>query len=270
MNGSFGRMLATEWRKVLTTKMLWGLILVALAFSCVNVVTLALVSGGIIPGVPQTEGGRMLLDPDYMTTLLAQVGAAATFVLILGVIAMTGEYRHMTITSTFLSSPRRGRVLAAKMALYGALGAVIAAITTAAVLATLLLTLAVTRLEHAPITLSAVGSVLLGALIGFTLYAILGVSLGALIKNQVAAIVAALVWILLVEAILGLLFPSASKWLPAGALNSAMDVAVSADPTGGLMPADRLPPWGGALVLLGYAVVFAVIASRTTMRRDIT
>jgi ABC-2 type transport system permease protein len=37
-----------------------------------------------------------------------------------------------------------------------------------------------------------------------------------------------------------------------------------------LTQADRLPAWGGALVLLGYAFVFAVIASRTTMRRDIT
>ena len=33
----------------------------------------------------------MLLDPDYITTLLAQVGTAATFVLILGIIAVTGE-----------------------------------------------------------------------------------------------------------------------------------------------------------------------------------
>jgi hypothetical protein len=262
--------LASEWRKVMTTKMLWGLILVALAFSCVNVVTLALVAGGTIPGVPGTDGESMLLDPDYMTTLLAQVGTAATFVLILGVIAMTGEYRHMTITSTFLSTPRRGRVLGIKMGLYGILGAIIAVISMAAVLVVATATLVVMSLDHAPITASAVGSVLAGAVIGFTLYAVLGVSLGALIKNQVAAIITALVWVLLVEAILGLLLPSLAKWLPGGALNSAMAVAVRADPTGGLTQADRLPPWGGALVLLGYAVIFAAIASRTTMRRDIT
>jgi ABC-2 type transport system permease protein len=270
MSGSFGRLLGSEWRKVMTTKMLWGLLLVALAFSCVNVVTLALIAGGVIPGIPGNENGKLLLDPDYITTLLAQVGTAATFVLMLGVIAMTGEYRHMTITSTFLSTPRRGRVLAAKMALYGALGAVIAVVTMAAVLVVVVVTLVVMNLDHAPITAASVGTVFVGALVGFALYAVLGVSLGALIKNQVAAIITALVWVLLVEALLGLLLPTFSKWLPGGALNSAMNVSVQADPTGGLIAADRLPPWGGALVLLGYAVVFAVVASRTTMRRDIT
>jgi hypothetical protein len=156
------------------------------------------------------------------------------------------------------------------MGLYGILGAIIAVIAMAAVLVVATATLVVMSLDHAPITVSAVGSVLAGAVIGFTLYAVLGVSLGALIKNQVAAIITALVWVLLVEAILGLLLPSLAKWLPGGALNSAMAVAVRADPTGGLTQADRLPPWGGALVLLGYAVIFAAIASRTTMRRDIT
>jgi hypothetical protein len=127
-----------------------------------------------------------------------------------------------------------------------------------------------TRFDHAPITASAIGSVLVGAIIGFALYAIVGVSLGALIKSQITAIILALVWVLLIEAILSILLPAVSKWLPGGALNSAMDVAVTADPTGGITAADRLPAWGGALVLLAYAVVFAVLASLTTLRRDIT
>lgn len=270
MSGSFGRLLASEWRKVLTTKMLWGLILVALAFCSVNVITLTLIGGGIIPGVPGAEGGSLLLNPDYLTSLLAQVGSAAIFVLVLGVIAMTGEYRHMTITSTFLSTPRRGRVLATKMALYGALGALVAVIAMIAVVVLLVVMLLVLDLDHAPLTAGAIASVFVGALIGFALYAILGVSLGALIKNQVAAIILALVWVLLIEAIVGLALPAVSKWLPGGALNSAMAVAVRTDGTGGLTQADRLPAWGGILVLLAYAVVFAVIASRTTMRRDIT
>ena len=270
MTSTFGRLLAAEWRKVITTKMIFGLILVALAFSCLNVVTLTLVASGVIPGVPQADTGSLLRNPDYITTLLAQAGTASTFVLILGVIAMTGEYRHMTITSTFLSSPRRGRVLAAKMALFGVIGAVIAVLTMVAVVIVVAITLAIVNHDHAPLTASAIGSVLLGALLGFALYAILGVSLGALIKNQVAAIILALVWVLLVEALISALLPAVSKWLPGGALNAAMSVTVRADPSGGLTSAARLPAWGGALVLLGYALSFAVIASRTTLRRDIT
>jgi ABC-2 type transport system permease protein len=210
----------------------------------------------------------MLMKPDYITALFAQVGTASTFVLVLGIIAMTGEYRHMTITSTFLATPRRGRVLTAKMVLFAVLGAAIAVVTMAAVVVVVIATLS--RFDHAPVAASSVSSVLAGAVIGFTLYAILGVSLGALIKSQIGAIIIALVWVLLVEALVSLAFPSIGKWLPGGALNAAMDVSVRTDVSGGLTQADRLPSWGGALLLLGYAVVFAVIASRTTMRRDIT
>jgi ABC-2 type transport system permease protein len=268
MNDSFGHLLASEWRKVTTTKMLWVLVLVAVVFSCVNVVTLTLVASGTIPGSPAALSGNLLQDPDYITTLLAQAGTGATFVLILGIIAMTSEYRHMTVTSTFLSTPRRGRVLMAKMALYALFGAATAVVVTGVVL--IVATVTLSFFDHAPITGAAVGSVLLGAVLGFALDAIVGVSLGALIRSQVAAIIVALVWILLVEALLSVLLPSVSKWLPGGALNSAMDVAVRSDPTGGITAADRLPAWGGALVLVGYAVVFGVLAWRTTLRRDVT
>jgi len=261
-----GALLRSEWRKVTTTKLLWVLVLVAIVYSCVQTVTLTLVASGLLPGVPEQD--ELLLDPQYITTLLAQTGTAATFVLILGIIAMTGEFRHMTITSTFLTAPRRWPVLLAKLLLDGALGALIAAVTMGFVLVAAAVSLL--PFEHAPITAGAIASVLAGAVIGMALYAIVGVSLGSLITNQVSAIVTALVWMLLVEALVGLAFPGVSTWLPGGALSSAMDVALRADVTGGMTQADRLPPWGGIAVLLAYAVVLGAIASRTTLRRDIT
>lgn len=268
MTGARAALLAAEWRKVLTTKMLWVLAFIGIVYSCINVVTLTLVSSGLFPGVPVGEGDSMLLDPAYITTLLAEVGTASTFVLILGIIAVTGEYRHMTITSTFLATPRRGRVLTAKMVLYGFLGAILAVVTMTAV--TVVLALALLSSAHAPITASAIATVAVGAVIGFTLYAILGVSLGALIRSQIGAIILALVWVLLLEALVGLAFPSVAKWLPGGALNSVMDVSLQADMAGQFTTADRLPAWGGVLVLLAYSVVLAVLALRTTLRRDIT
>jgi ABC-2 type transport system permease protein len=262
------RLLASEWRKVATTKMPWVLALVGILYSSVNVVTLALVASGLFPGVPVGELGSMLLDPAYITTLLAQVGTAATFVLVLGIVAMTGEYRHMTITSTLLSTPRRGRVLTAKMVLYGLLGAMLAVIGMAVV--TIVTVVTLVPLDHAPLTADAVVKVLVGALLGFTLYAILGVSLGALIRSQIAAIIIALVWVLLLEGLIGIAFPDVSRWLPGGALNAVMSVSLRADATGAMSQANALPAWGGALVLLGYSALLALLATVTTMRRDIT
>jgi ABC-type transport system involved in multi-copper enzyme maturation permease subunit len=268
MTGTAGRMLGSEWRKVTTTKMLWVLAVVGIGYSVVNAGTLVLLGAELFPGLPTTGEQSMLLDPDYITTLIAQVSSAATFVLILGIIAVTGEYRHMTITSTFLAAPHRGRVLVAKMGLYGILGALIALVATAIV--TIVVLAALLPFDHAPLTASSVLTVLVGAVFGFALYAIVGVSLGALIKSQIAAIIIALVWVLLVEALVGLAFPAVSRWLPGGALQSVMDVSVTTDMSGQLVDADRLPAWGGTLVLLAYAAVFGVIAMRTTLRRDIT
>ena len=267
MNGGWAPLLASEWRKVATTKMAWVLAAIAVAYSSINAGVLVLVATGSIPDLPSGDA-NMLEDPDYITTIIGQASTAATFVLILGIIAVTGEYRHMTITSTLLSTPRRGRVLTAKMGLYGLLGALIAVITLVAV--TTLVAVALLWFEHAPITASTIATVGIGSLAGFVLYAVLGVSLGALIRSQIAAIIIAMVWVLLLEAILVLALPAVAKWLPGGALSAVMDVGLEADLSGAMTQADRLPPWGGALVLLAYSVVLALFALRTTMRRDIT
>lgn len=268
MTGVPRRLLASEWRKVTTTKMLVSLAAISLVFTAVNVATLLLVGSGALPGMPQSGDGDLLLDPEFIGTVLGEAGAAATFVLVLGIIAMTGEFRHMTITSTFLATPRRGRVLGAKLALFAVLGAGLAVANV--VLAVTLTAIALVGREHAPITAGTVASVLVGAVVGMTLYAVLGVSLGAVIKNQVVAIALALVWVLLVEGLFGVLLPEVGKWLPGGALNAAMNISLTADMTGGLTEADALPPWAAALVLAAYAGVLALLASRTTMRRDIT
>lgn len=263
------RILASEWRKATTTKLPWVLVAVALVYSASQAGVLVLIAApGLMEGLAGAPTEDLLARPEYITTLLSQAGTAATFTLLLGIIAMTGEFRHMTITTTFLTTPRRGRVLVAKMLLYGVIGLVVAVLALAAVLATTLV--ALIPFEHAPVTAGTVVTVLLGAAIGLALYAVLGVSLGSVITNQVAAIVVALLWVLLVEPLVGLAFPDVARWLPGGALNAAMDVGLQADATGGFTTAAALPPWAGMAVLLGYAAVLAVVGSRTTMARDIT
>jgi hypothetical protein len=82
----------------------------------------------------------------------------------------------------------------------------------------------------------------------------------------VAAIVLALVWVLLVESLIVAFLPAVGRWLPGGAASAVLQAGVG----GGGGPAQLLPVWGGALVMLGYAVVLAWLAALTTLRRDIT
>lgn len=264
MTAWFPALLRSEWRKIATTKTIWILALTSVAYTAVQVGALVLVLSQALPGANISIDRDLLMDPQTVTSLVGAATSSSIFVLVIGIIGMTGEYRHMTITSTFLATPRRTRVLLAKVVVYAVIGAVVAVLAVAGSTVTALLLLI--GKAHAPLTIGTVGTVLWGALLGMALYAVLGISVGALIRSQVAAIVIALVWVALLEAVVALALPAVGKWLPGGALSAAMNSRLGSDFT----EADLLPAWLGALVLAGYSLAFLAIASQTTIRRDIT
>lgn len=254
-------LLRSEWLKVTSTRMVLGLTITALAFTALNVIVLVAVSGQ--PGAPTLD------EESAVRSIFATAGSASVIALILGVLGMTTEYRHMTITSTFLASPRRGRVVTAKMLAYFVLGGVVGLLTSVFTIA--LASVALLFRDHAPVPWSNVAQIGVAVVIAFALYGVLGVSVGALIRNQVAAIVVSLVWVLLVEALVVAFLPKVGKWLPGGAAN-AMLQATSFDAGSGSFSAESpfLPPWAGGVLLLAYAVAFALVATRLTVNRDIT
>ena len=246
-------LLRAEWLKITSTRMLLGMLIGALAFTALGVVAQIFSSGQ--PGAPA------LTDPAAVRGVYASAGSAAIFVLVLGIIGMTTEYRHMTVTSTFLATPQRGRVMVAKMVVHALLGLLFAVV--AFVLAVALATVLLPLKEHASIGTSVIWQIFGGALLAFAFYGVVGVALGALIRNQIAAILAALVWVLLVEALVVAFLPKVGKFLPGGAANGVLQASSFTGEA-------YLPVWQSSLVLLGYGVLFAVIAARTTLRRDIT
>ncbi len=209
------------------------------------------------------ESGGNTHDPQVQSQALAHVGLAAMLTLIFGILAVAGEYRHGTITDTYLSWPGRGRVIAAKLAVYalaGAAAGLVSSLTAVAV------TAAWWAAKGSALQLSAGGSwqVLAGGVAANVAFAAIGVCVGALVRNLAGAIAVALAWIALVEGITGQLLGSGlARWLPFYA-SEALDRA-------SLSPAIRLlPQWGGGLALLGYAAAFTAAAFVTTLRRDVT
>ena len=242
-----------EVLKITSTRLALGILGGSVAYVVVNVVALVFTAGQ--PGVPS------LAVASTVRGVYASAGAASPIVLVAGILGMTTEYRFMTVTPTFLVTPRRGRVLAAKLAVHAAFGLVIglACSLVSAAVATALLGLR----PHAEVDPATVMQISLATLLGYALFAVVGVSVGALVRNQIAAIIGALLWTLVVEGLLVAFLPAVGRWLPGGALRAVLQTQTF---NGGQL----LPAWAASVVLLGYAAAFAALAARTTLRRDVT
>ena len=246
-------LLRSEWTKVVSVRATYGLGIGCLVYVALSVVALVFAAGQ--PGVPS------LADPATVRTVYAAAGTASALVLCIGILGMTTEYRHQTVTPTFLVTPRRSRVLTAKLVVHGVVGLLVAVACVATTVGLAAATLALR--SHASIGVGTIVQVQLGALLGYTIYAAVGVSVGALIRNQVAAIVGALLWTALAESLTVSLLPEVGRWLPGGALQGILQATPQRGGT-------YLPVWAATLLLLAYAAVFALLAARTTLRRDVT
>lgn len=251
-------LLRAELLKISTTRMWLGLLIGVVLFVILQVVSSFFGAIASNPQGPQVPG----LETDAgVRNLFAGAGASYLFALVLGILGMTQEYRFQTVTGTFLAAPHRLRVVVAKMGAYALAGAAYALVGIVAGYLTAYVLLAFK--DHASLSAGTLLAIAGGAVLGSALYAVLGVAVGTLVRNQIAAILGALVFVLLVEALLVAFLPSWGKWLPGGALNGVLQAT-------GINSTAYLPVWGGALLLLAYAAVIGGLAAATTLRRDIS
>ena len=183
----------------------------------------------------------------------------ALFAALLGALSFTTEFRHGTIRPTLLVTPRRERVVAAKLAagvLAGALFGLLAAGTSAAaasvVLAARGIGIEVGAGDYAVLLLGSTGAA--------ALWAAIGVGIGAAIREQVPVLIGICAWLLFVETVLlgdANLVGDVGRYTP-GALGRA---ASGQEPL--------LAP-GLALILLAlYAAAAAAAGWLVTVRRDV-
>jgi ABC-2 type transport system permease protein len=244
-----GRLVTAEWLKLRTTRVLWATVPAVVLLSAVAVAGLVLSS---------EVAGVALLEPTegVRQAALHLTSTGAVLVMVLGIIVSAGEYRTQTATDTFLTTPRRSRVVAAKLAIGAILGLALGALGAAIGLPIAYLWF---EAEDAafPAGSEDVWLTLGGVALYGSLFAILGVAFGSVVRNQVVAIVSALAFVLLLEQLLTQAGASMAEWLPGNAGAAVVRT-----------PGDFLDPGAGAALLLAYALVIALAGVIVVTRRD--
>jgi ABC-2 type transport system permease protein len=242
------QLIRTELLKLRTVRGPWLLLAAA---------PLLVVAG--VSGVA-ASGGRPL-DRAAQATAMAHVGLTSVFTLVFGILLAAGEYRHRTITDTFLSTPDRGRVVVAKLLVAAHAGAAAGVAGGLAGLAAEAVWWPARGASFAPAD-ATTWATAAGGVLWTAAFAAIGVGVGALVRSLVGAVAAALAWVALVEGVVGRLLGGLARWLP-------FTAGQALGGTGGMITSDLLPRWGGGVVLAAYTVLFAVAGVVVSARRDV-
>lgn len=256
----------SEIKKITSTRLWWALLIGGLLFTAISAGAAAGFAG-VDPGAgqPATPG---LETSEAVRSVYAgsTFSGMYIFAVILGITGMTGEYRYKTITPTFLATPRRSRVVVAKMLAHLGVGVLFG---VAALGAALVVGGAVTTVRGYDLGLDAdrLWSSCALAVLAVAMWTILGIGIGTLVRNQVFAILLAVLVTFLIEPLVSfglarLDRESIGKYLPGNASTALTSPGNSI--------VEYLDWWAGGLVLLAYTLVLAGLGMLLSVRRDVT
>ena len=243
MNGQF----KAELLKIRSTRTTIGLVLGMIAL----ILLFSLLSGLLTktPNLTSTDDQRGVLSVGSLAGVFSALG---------GIMLVTSEYRYGTIRPTFLFTPKRPRVLAAKLAagllaglLFGIAGEGLGYGVGYAALRS--------RGIHIALNGNQTALLLLGTVAGTALWGAIGVGLGAIIRSQVGAIIGLLAWGFVAENLLFAFLPAAGRYTPVHAGDALI----------GLTTKHLLHATAGGLVLLGWTIALALAGITLATRRDV-
>jgi len=199
-----------------------------------------------------------LASAENQRGMLSVGSLAGVFAALAGIMLITGEYRYGTIRPTFLFTPKRSRVLEAKIA-----AGLLAGLIFGVLAETLAFLIGYAALAGRGIPLALNGSqialLLLGTFAATALWGAIGVGLGAIIRNQVGAIVALLAWGFVAENLLFAFVPSAGRFAPVHAGDGFI----------GLTTRHLLDATAGGLTLTAWAAAISLAGITLAARRDV-
>jgi len=214
-------------------------------------------------------------DPSRIATSLYTSGQPLGLLLacLLAILLVTNEYQYRTLTATFLATPRRARVVVAKLV----------AVVIASAGLWLVSTLVAGGVGFGFLSSQGVGlqlgtadvsrAVLLN-LAAYAVWGFFGFGLGVLIRSQVTAMVAATALYFLTSVVVAFGFQAVhdlvieEDWVLQAQV-IVPGVASQIMTTPGELFAGAPPQWTGAAVLLSYGLLAAVLGTVLLRRRDV-
>lgn len=274
---SLVRATSSELTKQFTTSMWWILGIVLFLYVGVTAAGIAGTFGAVASGAIGPEGSTTPPPPtDGLPPLIYSLATSVGYVfpLLLGALLVTGEFRHQTLTPTFLATPRRGVALGGKVVagtvvgvLYGVIGIAASVGAGAGLLAVFGIETQLASTE----TWALIGRMVIACV----LWSLIGIGVGTLLRNQVATIVGVLAFTQFVEPILRVVggfvegLSSVTRYLP-GAASDALVGSSFFSMFTGAVGVEPLEWWVGGLLLLGYAAVFLLLGWLFSWRRDVS
>ncbi len=236
----------SEWLKLVSVRTSWALLGVMLLIEGL--------AAGLVSGLGDIED----LRKGNVATLIIGTHLAIVFMFTLGALLSTNEFRHGTANSTFVVTPKRERVIAAKL-LVGLVLGIVGALLYIAVNAGLGLSLLSSRGVAVDSDLAV--NTYLGVGVGLVLGCLFGVALGALLRNQVLTVIVGMVIFLLAGTAALFIGNDVGQYFPGEAL-LALQNTPGADKT-------LLAQTDGGYVLAGYCVVLGIAGMLLTRHREI-
>lgn len=300
------RLIKAEFRKTLTTKLWWALliptVLVALGWAW----GAAELSTRFFENISNDEdlrrAGVDFTELSWSALAFTRaINIATIFPMVFGGLAIASELSRKTITTSFLTAPNRTMLLAAKTVTYAAWGAVYGVVVVGAASLGLLLGSSESQL----VDFSAWWPIAVAGILSCLLWTLLGVGVGALIGSPAGSLVVLLVYALLIGPISEVFVAGLAQggsniagWLPNGSANGLTgstaaevlsgEVQDLSERTGaGMLAPDlvatfedgvrwaagapgALTLWASALVFLGWSALALGGGLFRTRTRDIT
>lgn len=296
-----GRLIKAEFRKILSTKLWWGLLIaafiLAMGWAWMFSAAFAEVTGDL--GDELQDVNLNVNDISFTAVFMTRaINIATIFPLIFGGLALANEIGRKTITTSFLTAPNRPSLLGAKAITYVMWGAVFGLVIILAATLGLLIGTSGDHMVAFDVWLPIAGAGLLACI----LWTLLGLGVGALIGSPVATVIVLLVYGMVIGPIMDLAFTGMADGeanlagaLPNGAANgltgstAADNIAAEVESAIGQGPipqnliediqnVGRLAAGGlgsfGLLaslgIFLGWALLFFGLGLFRTKTRDIT